>query len=30
VEKNRAIIDLKVANQDGAEVLLMASAEVEL
>ncbi|MBW2544290.1 MAG: hypothetical protein JRD43_02210 [Deltaproteobacteria bacterium] len=30
VEENRATIDLKVANQDGAEVLLMASAEVEL
>ena len=30
VEESRATIDLKVANQDGAEVLLMASAEVEL
>ncbi len=30
VEENRATIDLKVANQDNTEVLLMASAEVEL
>ena len=30
VDENKATIDLKVANQDGAEVLLMASAEIEL
>lgn len=30
VEENKATIDLKVANQDGAEVLLMVSAEVEI
>ncbi|MEA3470781.1 MAG: MaoC/PaaZ C-terminal domain-containing protein [Thermodesulfobacteriota bacterium] len=30
VEGNRTTIELKVANQEGADVLLMASAEVEL
>ena len=30
VEEDRATIDLMVTNQDGAEVLLKASAEVEL
>ncbi|HOO90822.1 MAG TPA: MaoC family dehydratase [Syntrophales bacterium] len=30
IKENRATIDLTVTNQDGAEVLLKASAEVEL